>query len=249
MILYFSATGNSQYVANRIATATQDDVIDLFDRIRNDDHTAIHSDRAWIIVSPTYAWRLPRLVQQWISKTPLTGNNNIYYVLTCGGSIANAGKYLAKLSAKINKQYQGCCGILMPENYIAMFQTPTQQQAKEIIDNAQADIDNAIETIVNQQTFATPAVTCKERLMSGIVNSAFYSMCVKADSFYTTNSCISCGKCQHLCPCNNITMAEGKPKWGKHCTHCMACINHCPVDAIEYGKHTIDLPRYTFPTK
>lgn len=26
----------------------------------------------------------------------------------------------------------------------------------------------------------------------------------------------------------------------------MACINCCPKEAIEYGKHSVGLPRYTF---
>ncbi|WP_229056928.1 MULTISPECIES: hypothetical protein [unclassified Holdemania] len=27
----------------------------------------------------------------------------------------------------------------------------------------------------------------------------------------------------------------------------MACISRCPMEAIEYGKHTQGLPRYTCP--
>ena len=36
------------------------------------------------------------------------------------------------------------------------------------------------------------------------------------------------------CPLNNIRLENGKPVWGKHCTHCMACICDCPKEAIEY---------------
>ncbi|MBP9515735.1 MAG: 4Fe-4S binding protein, partial [Clostridia bacterium] len=47
------------------------------------------------------------------------------------------------------------------------------------------------------------------------------------------------------CVLNNIELKNGKPVWGKSCTHCMACINFCPTNAIEYGKHSIGLRRYT----
>ncbi|WP_408610337.1 EFR1 family ferrodoxin [Lacrimispora sphenoides] len=49
---------------------------------------------------------------------------------------------------------------------------------------------------------------------------------------------LSCGKCAELCPLNNIILTDGKPVWGNHCTHCMACLHRCPTEAIEYKKKT-----------
>jgi epoxyqueuosine reductase QueG len=45
---------------------------------------------------------------------------------------------------------------------------------------------------------------------------------------------------------NNIRLENGKPVWGKNCTHCMACICYCPKEAIEYGKKSKGKPRYHF---
>lgn len=45
---------------------------------------------------------------------------------------------------------------------------------------------------------------------------------------------------------NNIQLIDGKPVWGKNCTHCMACICYCPQEAIEYGKKSVGKPRYRF---
>lgn len=55
MILYFSGTGNSEYVAKRISKETGDKCINLFEKIRNHNVSEIHSERPWIIVAPTYA--------------------------------------------------------------------------------------------------------------------------------------------------------------------------------------------------
>ena len=49
------------------------------------------------------------------------------------------------------------------------------------------------------------------------------------------------------CPLANISMKDKRPVWGDACTHCMACINLCPKQAIEYGKRTEGKPRYTGP--
>lgn len=72
--------------------------------------------------------------------------------------------------------------------------------------------------------------------MSSAVNPIFYPLFVKAKPFAAGNACISCGKCEKLCPMNNITLPNGRPVWGDNCTQCMACICYCPTEAIEYGK-------------
>ena len=75
----------------------------------------------------------------------------------------------------------------------------------------------------------------------------FYRFAVNTGPFYTTDACVGCGKCAKLCPLNNITLADGKPQWGKNCTQCMACICKCPTEAIEYGTRSKGKPRYQCP--
>ena len=103
MILYFSGTGNSEYTAKRIGKEIDDEVFNLFDKIRNRDFSDMHSERPWVVSVPTYAWRIPRIVEKWLENTRLKGNKDIYFVMTCGGSIGNAGKYLEKLCAEKKK--------------------------------------------------------------------------------------------------------------------------------------------------
>lgn len=247
MIIYFSGTGNSEYAAKRIGQILNDAVINLLPKIRNHDFSKLHSDSPWVIAAPTYAWRIPRIVQEWLERTTLSGNQNIYFVLTCGGSIGNAGKYLEKLCAAKKMVYAGCSGITMPENYIALFSTPTQKEALKTIRQAESVIEQTALAIKSGEQIPQPKITATDRLSSGIVNEMFYPMFVHAKKFYATDACISCGKCETLCPMNNIQIKNDKPAWGKSCTHCMACICRCPKEAIEYGSHSKGLPRYVFP--
>ena len=247
MILYFSGTGNSEYTAKRISRLINDDAVNLFEKLRDNNFSEIHSVRPWVIVSPTYAWRIPRILQKWLEQTKLTGNNDIYFIMTCGGSIGNAGKYLKNLCDDKGMNYLGCFDVVMPENYIAMFSTPTKEEAIEIITKAGNVIDKAADIIMKGETFPELPVTLTGKISSGFVNDKFYPMFVKAKKFYTTDSCISCGKCVKGCPMRNITLKNGKPVWGNNCTHCMACICSCPKEAIEYGNHSKGQPRYTCP--
>lgn len=247
MILYFTGTGNSEYTAKRIGRETKDEVIDLFERIRNRDFSDMHSDRPWVIAAPTYAWRIPRILRDWLEKTNLSGSREIYFVMTCGGSIGNAGKYLNDLCSSKNMKYLGCFPVVMPENYIAMYSAPAREEALEIIQQADAKIDEAADFIKAGKQFPERSLTVKDKLSSSIVNDIFYPMFVHAKKFYAQDTCISCGKCAAVCPLNNIRMEKGRPVWGTECTHCMACICRCPKEAIEYGTHSKGLIRYTCP--
>ena len=53
MVVYYTGTGNSRYVAQRFAAALGDDLITANEYIKNDTPAALHSDRPWVIVSPT----------------------------------------------------------------------------------------------------------------------------------------------------------------------------------------------------
>ena len=246
MILCFSGTGNSRYIAGRIAQALPDKVVDLNAKIRADDHAKMQTGPDVIVAAPTYAWRVPRVVSEWLSKTELAGAERIWFVMDCGGEIGNAAKYNRRLATQKHLRYMGTAQIVMPENYIAMFGVPDAKEAGEIAEKAKPDIDDAIARIKAGQLFSAPRNNLYDRFMSGPVNPIFYRFFVKAAAFRANDACIGCGQCVKNCPLNNIALKDGKPKWGKQCTHCMACICYCPTEAIEYGKKSIGKPRYRF---
>ena len=246
MILYYTGTGNSAYAAHRIAAYIGDEAVNLFPRLRDGDTSTIESQKPWIIVTPTYAWRVPRIVRDWLDKTELRGSREIYFVMTCGSEIGNADKYNRELCAEKAISCMGTAQIVMPENYIAMFSAPQADEAREIVAKAEPNIDCVIASIQSNQPFAPTRNNLYDRLMSGPVNPIFYKCFVKADAFTASDACIGCGQCAKRCPMNNVTLKDGKPVWGKNCTHCMACICYCPTSAIEYGKKSVGQPRYHF---
>ena len=62
MVLYFTGTGNSRYIAERIAKALDDELFSINDRIKADSREAVDTGSRVVIVAPTYAWRLPVIV-------------------------------------------------------------------------------------------------------------------------------------------------------------------------------------------
>ncbi len=246
MIFCFSGTGNSRYIAGRIAQALPDEMADLNAKIKANDCSPVRTGCDIIIVTPTYAWRIPRVVSDWLSKTELLSAERIWFVMDCGGEIGNAEKYNRLLAEQKHLHYMGTAQIVMPENYIAMFDAPRAEEAVKIVEKAEPDIADAIMHIKAGESFRAPRNNLYDRFMSGPINPAFYRLFVKAGAFRANDACIGCGQCVRKCPLNNIELINGKPAWGGECTHCMACICYCPAEAIEYGKKSIGKPRYHF---
>lgn len=79
MVLYFTGTGNSRYLARRIAEGLEMPLYDLNACIKAGDTAPVQTGRDVVLVTPTYAWRIPRVVSEWLGKTELTGAECICY--------------------------------------------------------------------------------------------------------------------------------------------------------------------------
>ena len=156
-------------------------------------------------------------------------------------------KYLREFCEQKAFIYMGCAEVIMPENYIAMFNAPEKPEAVKIIKNADVVIKNIVDVIRHNGTIPEKKVGAFAKASSGMINTLFYPLFVSAKKFYATDACIGCGKCTEVCPLNNVTVKDGKPVWGDQCTHCMACICKCPKEAIEYGNKSKGKPRYQCP--
>ena len=244
MILYFSGTGNSRYVAEKISKVTDDNVISINEILKSNNKGIIESEKPFVFVCPTYAWRIPRVVSEFIREANFKGTREVYFILTCGGETGEAVKYIKKLCIEKGFTLKGFASVIMPDNYIVMYDTADEEKANKIIEGATEKISYIAEYIKDGKELEEEDTKLGGNLKSGLVNSLFYSAFVKAKGFYSTDKCTSCGKCVKLCPLNNINIVDGKPQWGRDCTHCMACICGCPVQAIEYKNKTKGRNRY-----
>jgi len=242
MILHFSGTGNSAYVAKKIAEQTGDKLLDLNACIKVGNHQPVVSDKPWVIVVPTYAWQIPHVVRDWLLQTELSGAKDAYFLMTCGDSIGNAGEYAKKLCEEKGLSYRGMADVAMPENYITMFSAPSEDEEELIMEKARRRLKSVAETIARGGSLTQKSP--KMKILSSLVNWGFYKFFVHDRGYFVKENCTGCGRCVKVCPLNDISIKEGKPVWGGSCTQCMACICGCPEEAIEYGKKSQGKRRY-----
>ncbi len=254
MIIYFSGTGNSKYVAEFFAEKLCDEIIDAGSYIKNEELGIFSSDKPYIFVAPTYCWQIPHIFREFLEHSVFEkvgeAAQKAYFVMTCGSDIGCAGRHNASIAAKLGLTDMGTLEVVMPENYVAMFSVPGAEEAAEIVQNAASTIEGGIRIVQRGTKFPVAHSDIISSLKSGPVNPLFYAFVVKAKPFYATDACIGCGKCVESCVMNNIKLgADDKPIWGDRCTHCMACICGCPTEAIEYGKKSQGKPRYICPER
>ena len=141
----------------------------------------------------------------------------------------------------------GTVEIDMPQNYLLFFKMHPPSHNREKVKNACTSLDSISDSIHSLTPLPEPAVKKWEIAATRMVLAPYYKHFMSAKGFRATKDCIGCGKCAAACPMSNISMEMHKPSWGSKCIHCMACINLCPKEAIEYGRHTRGKLRYHGP--
>lgn len=247
MILYFSGTGNSRYCAQMLADLLGDECKDCFTYLRNGTFATLSSQKPWVFVAPTYSWQLPRVFMEFIRGSSFSGSQDAYILMTCGNDVGSAASKNQTLLQEKGLSCHGTLPVVMPDNYLVMFSVPSREECEKMVAAARPTIKRAAALIQKGEDFPPLGGGAFGWLKSGLVNSLFNRFQIRTKPFTASNACISCGKCQTLCPLGNIHLQDGKPVWGSRCTHCMACICGCPVGVIEYGKSTRGKNRYQCP--
>ena len=226
MIFYFSGCGNSKHVAEMIAAGLNDTLTFIPEAAREGryEYTLAEGERLGFVF-PIYSWAPPR----------------------CGLT----EKVFRKAVEEKGWSLSACFSVQMPETYIGMagFKLDTPENAHLKIERADDLLRKNITRLVNREGFSEMAVGSLAWLKTYMVNPGFNRSATDDSKYHVTEACIHCGKCAEVCPLKNITMEDSRPKWNGHCTMCMACYHHCPVNAIQYGKATEGKGQYYFGIK
>ena len=247
MILYFTGTGNSKYVAVELAKRLDDTIVSLNDVLKHSLAKKFSSQKPFVVVAPIYAWRFPKVIEDLVEQSELEGSKEIYFVATMGSETGKTEKYMKKLCDKKGLTFKGLAGIPLPSNYIISGPVGSAEEIESCFVAAQPKIDDVVCAIRNGD-MVRYIDSCKfSSIKSGIVHNMFTKYSLTSDGFVVSEECIGCGKCADFCPANNIQMEDKKPVFQKACINCYGCINRCPKAAINIKGKTENNGRYMCP--
>ena len=250
MIFYFSGTGNTRFVAEQIAAGIGEELVFIPDAIRdNRFEFEIGSDETVGFCFPTHGWQPPRIVREFIRRLKINANY-VWALTTCGDNMGETMTILNKELAAIGLKASTVFSVIMPESYVCLpfMYTDTEEKERAKIAETRKQLPHIIECIRARKTGVEELEKGGTPRLYSYVIGAYFNARMVNDRKFTVDAdvCIKCGKCQKVCPVDNITGTP--PEWNHNgrCTSCLACYHYCPTHAINFGKITRKRGQYHF---
>ncbi|MDR2515952.1 MAG: EFR1 family ferrodoxin [Spirochaetaceae bacterium] len=224
-ILYFSATGNSLYIAQRLGG----ELLSIPQMYKNGIYE-ITDDVAGIIC-PVYGFTVPNMVKDYLEKAVIRADY-VFSIMTFGNVSLAALTHMKKLLEKRGVHLNYGNEIQMVDNYLPFFEISAQLGM-----NKDEHIENKINEIaqdLKEQKHFLKGHTGFQKFISGGASAVWgnkKAMNRRDKNFLVNDLCNACGTCRNVCPAGNIA-GTGKPDYRHNCEFCLACIHLCPQNAI-----------------
>lgn len=233
----FSASGNTSRVCRLFSERLKERGAECETvRIREDMKTPDYAAADVLVIGyPVHGFNAPQNVVDFAKGLPEC-ENKVYYIIKTSGEPLHindaSSRILDRALKKKGYVKKGEFHYVMPYNMIFRHSDDMAALMWQAAGNtAPSDADIIFEG--REHPLKPNAFACLTRLVVAVEHAAMPYLGrlfkVKKDR------CVSCGRCEKLCPMGNIEMKDGLPVFGKNCIGCTACSFNCPEDAISIG--------------
>jgi len=246
-LLYFSGTGNSLAVARDIANLLGDtEMLTISKALKSGIGEPCENIG---IIFPVYIWGMPLVVADFLKIIKSSDAKYFFAVCTYGGfpgaTLVETEKALKAVGVKLSSGF----AVRMPGNYTPMYGAIDEAKQKKMFSEEKEKVkDIALAIRGKRVSIPEKSWFLANILFTDIIYRFSAPHIAEMDKkFFVDEKCTSCGICAKVCPAKNIELIDGNPKWLHRCYQCLACLQWCPVEAIQYGEATRKRKRYRHP--
>jgi ferredoxin len=245
ILYWFSGTGNSLVAAKELAARLGGaELVPMARALGGEIRTA----RRVGLVFPVHAFGPPLLVAEFLRKLPVSSETYLFAVATNGGMIGQTFRFMRQILAERALSLAAGWGVHMPGNCLTLYGAESAKKQDRLFAKAPAKLDAIARAVAAEERGTYEDSYPPLSWLLGLIWRVGTPHFGEADrKFHATGVCTHCGLCERICPVGDIKLVEGRPTWLHHCQQCLACIQWCPVEAIQYGKGTQGRKRYRQP--
>ncbi len=232
IILYFSGTGNSKYIARLFARKMGCACHSIEESI--DFVSLIEENETIAFCYPIYGSCVPKIMRKFATQyhDKLVGKKIIIFCTQYLFSGDGARIFTANLPP--NHQVIYAEHFFMPNNIgnFCLLTLAKDKKIRKYLAKADRKMTKVCQNIKNgiliKRGF-NPVSHALALLQRPMFRRGEYRI---AQRIQTSIACNGCGLCASICPTNNLAMENGKVIFHKDCTLCYRCVNACPQKAI-----------------
>lgn len=227
MIFYFTATGNSLYVAKLLNS----EIISIPQALKNKEFE-FSSDTVGFVF-PVYSGESPLIVSEFIQNVKIK-SNYIYMILTYGNDDTVAVKKCKELAENNGIIVNYIATIKTVDNFLPVFDMEQQNKNRYEFDER---INGILKDINNQKQFV-PKTKLKGSILYNVVKKmhSTHTEQINGEAILIKDNCTGCGLCTKVCPRGIIDICDKcAVKQVKYCDFCLACVHICPEKAIGFS--------------
>lgn len=227
MLFYYTATGNSLYVAKQL----DENPLSIPQLMKQDN---LHFEDETIgIVCPVFTGEMPRMVQEFLAKATFK-TDYFYWVSTYGKDDTVHAEFAQEKCAEQGIDLKFATSVLMVDNFLPAFnmveEMAMDKKEEEQIARVKADIA--------ARKTGIPQASEQGRQLYNHVKSMNANRPPMPEGFsmlkVNGEACIGCGVCAQVCMRGVWAVEDEKAVRlpGKECEMCLACAHACPQKAI-----------------
>ena len=266
-IYYFSGTGNSYFVAQKLAQQIPNCTIKPIVALMKQPKIITNASKVGFVF-PVHALTIPIVVRLFLKKLRFRKTSYLFAITTREGTFFRGFKAINKILfwkfKKLHAQFilEMCNNDPRNKNFIS----PSTEIIKSKQEIVEKEIIRISKLVIKQKRSKE-----KDRTDTiGFDMNPFLSWLVEksillgmriapliggVNYFYHDDKCTQCGICEKVCLSGKIKTHNNLPVWEKDtlCYMCYACVNYCPVQSVQVSSikgvesHTPANGRYSHP--